>query len=208
MELARAVSYIHARGVSHRDIKPSNVYVAARDGPLLFDFGFARSSRAGDAVPGGTPAYMAPEQLQAFLDPRAWDDVGPAADIYALGLTLVELVVGAPPEMPSGGPPGPRAPRALLSQRASPVWAARVAARGLPPGLGKIVRRCLAPAPEARYTDAGDVALELARSLARRRSRRPSRRRCAGAVGSTEGRASPRPSGREPICSSTIDPAR
>ena len=100
MAVAEAVSHIHSCGVIHCDIKPSNVYVAARDGPLLFDFGFARSLGGGDAVPGGTPAYMAPEQLRAFLDPRGWAEVGPAADIYALGLTLVELLLGAPPEVP------------------------------------------------------------------------------------------------------------
>jgi serine/threonine protein kinase len=166
MAVAEAISHIHSCGVIHRDIKPSNVYVAARDGPLLFDFGFARSLGIGEALPGGTPAYMAPEHLRAFLDPRGWDEIGPAADIYALGLTLLELLLGKPPEVPSGSPSGPRMARMLLEQRASPCWPARITAVGLPPAMAEIVRRCLAPAPAERYADAGDVARELGRLLA------------------------------------------
>src|SRR5262249_40815996 len=152
--------------VIHRDIKPANVYVAARDGPLLFDFGFARSPRAADAVPGGTPAYMAPEQLRACLNPRGWAEVGPAADIYALGLSLLELLVGEPPGVPSGLVLGPRAARQLLERRAGRGWPAQVAARGVPPALRPIIRRCVAPDPERRYGDAEDLASDLSGALA------------------------------------------
>jgi serine/threonine protein kinase len=165
MAVAQAVSHIHSCSIIHCDIKPSNVYVAAREGPLLFDFGFARSLVMGDVVPGGTPAYMAPEQLRALLDPRRWADVGPAADIYALGLTLVELLLGEPPEIPSGALSGSRVAQELLKTRASPGWPARITACGIPPALGEIVRRCLAPAPDERYTNAGEVARDLTRSI-------------------------------------------
>jgi serine/threonine protein kinase len=170
--VAGAVEYIHSRGVVHRDIKPANIYVTARDGPLLFDFGFARSLGAGDALPGGTPAYMAPEQLRAFLDPRGWAEVGPPADTYALGVTLLELLHGEPPEIPAGSRPGARAVEGLLAAREDPGWPARVTA-GIAPALAGVVRRCVAPAPEERYAGPGDVARELSRLLPRPPARLP-----------------------------------
>ena len=92
--------------VIHCDIKPSNVYIAARDGPHLFDFG-SRSHREREALRGGTLAYMAPEQLHAMLDPRRWAEVGPAVDIYALGLTLGELYSVNCPTSPPATFPSP-----------------------------------------------------------------------------------------------------
>ena len=165
--VAQAVSHIHSCGVVHCDIKPSNVYVAIRDGPLLFDFGFARSLRARDALPGGTLAYMAPEQLHALLDPRRWAEVGPTVDIYALGLTLVELLLGEPPDSPSRALPEFRAAQELLGRRSRPGWPARIAARVTPPALGEIVERCLGPGPRGEvFRRERSLARELGRSLA------------------------------------------
>ena len=120
--IAQSVAHIHSQGVVHCDIKPSNVYVGVHEGPLLFDFGFARSPRAENALPGGTLAYMAPEQLRAFLDPRCWGEVGPAADLYALGLMLVELLLGNLPNMPSGSLASHVAARWLIRSRSDPEW--------------------------------------------------------------------------------------
>ncbi len=148
--VAQAVSHIHSHGIVHCDIKPSNVYVGVRDGPLLFDFGFARSQSAREPLPGGTLAYMAPEQLRAFLDPRSWSEVGPAADIYSLGLTLLELLLGILPDTPPPTLAAPLAARELLDRRLRPDWLVRTTLRHLPPALGEIVQRCLAPYPEER----------------------------------------------------------
>ncbi|MFI9009160.1 serine/threonine-protein kinase [Actinosynnema sp. NPDC053489] len=89
--LAGALAHVHARGVVHRDVKPANILLDRRGAPHLADFGLARSAdatrftRVGH-VPG-TAAYLAPEQVRG-------GDVGPAADVYALGLVLLECLTG------------------------------------------------------------------------------------------------------------------
>jgi serine/threonine protein kinase len=165
LAVAHAVSHIHSHGIIHCDLKPSNVYASVRDGPLLFDFGFARSHLTRAPFLGGTLAYMAPEQLRAFLDPHYRSEVGPAADIYALGLTLLELLLGIVPETPSPTLPAPLAARELLDRRLRPHWLDRTTLRHIPPALGEIVQRCLAPSPEDRYAESGELACSLGQYL-------------------------------------------
>jgi serine/threonine protein kinase len=90
-ELADGLAYIHERGVVHRDVTPANVLCAPDGRPRLVDFGIARlleSPRVtATAVTIGTAAYMAPEQVQGH-------DVTAAADVYALGLVLLEALTG------------------------------------------------------------------------------------------------------------------
>ncbi len=89
--LADALAYVHAAGVTHRDLKPDNVLIDDEGRPLLADFGVAllvdstRVTGVGDVV--GTAAYMAPEQVRG-------ESVGPAADVYSLGLILLEALRG------------------------------------------------------------------------------------------------------------------
>jgi tetratricopeptide (TPR) repeat protein len=142
--LADALQYAHERGLLHLDLKPSNVLLAADGVPMLLDFHLARPPlRAGDAPPpwlGGTPAYMAPEQLAALEAVRDGQPVPRAldarTDVYSLGLVLKEAL-GA---------------------------AGRGSAGSV--GLHDILDRCTAAAPDDRYPSASALAADLRRHLA------------------------------------------
>jgi serine/threonine protein kinase len=90
-QLADALDYIHQKGVVHRDVTPSNILCDPNGQPRLVDFGIARlleSPRVtATSVTIGTAAFMAPEQVQGH-------EVTPAADVYALGLVLLEALTG------------------------------------------------------------------------------------------------------------------
>ncbi len=141
--LADAVHYAHLRGVLHRDLKPGNVLFDEADRPFVSDFGLAKLVEASDSdrpvtrplVVMGTPGYLAPEVLTGGANAATT-----AADVYALGAILQELLTGAPP---------PAAP----------------AAAALPPGvprdLAVIAAKCLLPEPAARYASAAALAEDL-----------------------------------------------
>jgi hypothetical protein len=97
-KLALALQDAHKLGVIHRDLKPANVMIDTHGEPIVMDFGLARRARSGDARLTqngslfGTPAYMPPEQVNGNVNA-----MGPACDIYSLGVLLYELLAGRLP---------------------------------------------------------------------------------------------------------------
>ncbi|MER5598948.1 serine/threonine-protein kinase [Streptomyces sp. NPDC002265] len=148
--LAEALRDIHRVGVVHRDLKPSNVLLA-EDGPKVIDFGISRPTdselrtETGKLI--GTPPFMAPEQ---FRRPR---EVGPAADIFALGSVMVHAATGR-------GPFDSDSPYVVAYQ----VVHDEPDLTGVPENLAPLVLRCLAKEPEDRPTP--DELMRELRSVA------------------------------------------
>jgi serine/threonine-protein kinase len=150
--VAEALDYVHFNGLLHRDVKPANV-MASREGEVkLMDFGIAKGeddaslTRAGMLV--GSPSYMAPEVL-------AGEAAGPPADVWALGVSLYELLTGEKPFR------GRDAEELFAAIQRGKFRRVRALAPGCPRRLARAVERCLSRAPQARFKSAGALAREL-----------------------------------------------
>ncbi|HEV3259344.1 MAG TPA: protein kinase [Gemmataceae bacterium] len=166
--LARAVHAAHAKGIVHRDLKPGNVLLTADGQPKVTDFGLAkRLDRAGQTQTGaimGTPSYMAPEQAGGFSrDPQgSAGGIGPAADVYALGAILYELLTGRPPFRAET-----RLDTVLQVVSQEPVPPRQLQPK-TPADLETVCLKCLQKDPARRYTAAAALAEDLGRFLAGR----------------------------------------
>jgi len=157
-DLAAALASAHASGIVHRDLKPDNV-MRTRDGRLkILDFGLARTaSGTPDAAPSmtqpgvviGTPAYMAPEQLNG-------EPVDTRADVFAFGVCLYEYASGAHPFAAST----PLATMARVLESDARPLAARCP--DVPSGVAEVIARCLRKAPAERFSTAADLVAALA----------------------------------------------
>jgi tetratricopeptide (TPR) repeat protein len=181
--LARAVQVAHETGIVHRDLKPANILLARPEGsdsrvrrvareidlhprgtfpgvPKISDFGLAKhlDNSAGLTETGmimGTPSYMSPEQAEGRSR-----QVGPAADVYALGAILYECLTGRPPftaESPME--------TVLLIFQSEPVPPSHLQPK-VPRDLETICLKCLQKEPLKRYASAADLADDLGRFLA------------------------------------------
>jgi tRNA A-37 threonylcarbamoyl transferase component Bud32 len=168
-QIAHALDAAHAKGLVHRDVKPSNVLLDESEHVYLADFGLTRRQSEDGAQPGdgrslGTPAYLAPEQLEGGpIDGRA--------DVYSLGCLLYECLTGEPP---FGG-----------KSRLEVAWAhledepPRASERNsaLPAAIDDVIRKAMAKHPDDRYATcaelvaAAEAALGLQQPAASRRRR-------------------------------------
>jgi serine/threonine protein kinase len=171
MILARTLHYAHGMQTFHRDVKPGNILLTLQHGPQLLDFNLAQSPHsvhhAESAMLGGTLPYMAPEQIEAFLNPDLWGKVGARADIYSLGLVLRELLTGQAPDLPDEKLPLARAMQDLLDLSSRLELDLRRFNPEIPHALQSIVQACLSFRPDDRYPDAQTLADDLGRFLAR-----------------------------------------
>ncbi len=144
-----ALDAAHARDLVHRDVKPANILVEAGTGrAFLTDFGIAKQGRSqGETQPGtflGTVDYVAPEQIKG-------QDVGAAADLYALGCVLYECLTG-------GAPFAREADVAVVhAHLLDPPPSVSAVRADLPPALDRVVARALAKAGAERYASAGEL---------------------------------------------------
>lgn len=159
--LASALAAVHRAGLIHGDVKPGNIMRGADGGLVLMDFGAAIERAAGGArATLGSPLTMAPEQLDG-------SHIGPAADLYALGVVLFHLATGRYP-LESGSIDG----LAGLHARGA-VADVEPLVRTLGRASGRLVERLLARDPAARPTaeEALDVLREIERAPQRRQKR-------------------------------------
>lgn len=152
--LAVALAEAHKHNVIHRDLKPANIMIDRKKEPIVMDFGLARQTdvesrvtQSGMAV--GTPAYMSPEQIRGELD-----EVGPTADIYALGVILYELLTG---RLPFRGPIAKVVYGIVHEEPAAPS----TIREGVDSEIESICTKMMAKERGERFQSMEDVALAL-----------------------------------------------
>ena len=153
LQVCGALELAHSSGLVHRDVKPQNLLVRDDGTVKIADFGIAWAAEAtkltqiGSVL--GTAAYLAPEQASG-------EQVTAAADIYALGVVLYELLTGRTPYSFQS------LAELVVKQREQPITPVRENAPGVPAALEAVVMRCLARNPDYRPASAADLAHELA----------------------------------------------
>ncbi len=159
IKVAEAIEYAHSRGVIHRDLKPGNILLDRQGNPRVTDFGLAKKLEGDSGLTGsgqimGTPSYMPPEQAGGNRG-----EVGPAADVYALGATLYALVTGRPPFQAATA-----MDTVLQVVGEEPVPPRRLNAT-IPRDLETICLKCLEKEPARRYESAAAMGGDLRRFL-------------------------------------------
>ena len=161
MQVARALDYVHYRGIVHRDIKPANIMIARTGGVKVMDFGIARDTSFGDLTEAGTgigtPAYMSPEQVLG-------DKLDARSDIFSLGVVLYQMLTGKKPFVED------EKKSAMHKIRLEKHTSARKLNPEIPRELERIIDRCLEKQPRDRWRIGaahGDGARALPREARR-----------------------------------------
>jgi serine/threonine protein kinase/Tol biopolymer transport system component len=160
-QVVSALEAAHSKGIIHRDLKPENIKFTARGAVKVLDFGLARAAR--ERVDGsddgladaphrrrgvdGTPAYMSPEQASGLQEDAR-------TDIWAFGCILYEMLTARRVSNPNASNQSMPSPGAL-----EPDWSSLPA--GVPPGVRRLLRRCLAADPAKRLHHIADARLEI-----------------------------------------------
>lgn len=168
VQVAEALDYAHGEGLVHRDVKPVNIIVEGSDRGLravLTDFGLVKALAASSVLTSqgmllGSPEYMAPEQA----DPEHALEVGPAADLYALGIIAYQMLTGRVPF------PG-NTPATLNAHENRPVPPPRDLCPELSEPVAAALLKMLAKAPEERFALAGDFVTSLRAAYLEQRQR-------------------------------------
>ena len=154
-KIAMALQVAHDAGIVHRDLKPSNIMVRNDFEPVIMDFGLARRDREGEAeltqqgAIFGTPAFMAPEQVEALHD-----QIGPATDLYAVGVILYQMLTG---RLPFQGNTASIFGQIVSKQPDAPSFFRR----DLPEDLDRVCLRCMRKLPEQRYANSREFIADL-----------------------------------------------
>jgi serine/threonine protein kinase len=155
-EMADALDYAHSKGVIHRDFKPSNVLLDEKHNTYLTDFGLAKMGESSSQLTGtgilGTPSYMAPEQSE----PNA---LTPAADVYALGVTIFQMLTGRVPY------DAPTPLGVIMAHVTQPIPEIHRIRPELPEAAQSVIDRSMAKTVNARFATPGALANALAYAL-------------------------------------------
>jgi eukaryotic-like serine/threonine-protein kinase len=151
--VADALAYAHGKGVIHRDVKPANIFMVGRTQPRVLDFGIARMAHlhdtpGDDEVAGGSPYYMAPEQVRH-------QPVDKRADVFSLGVVLYELLTD---EKPFRGKTLDEITQAVIEHQ--PPMAHKLKSN-VPVVLSEIAAKAMEKDPEKRHRSARALSREL-----------------------------------------------
>jgi serine/threonine protein kinase len=156
MQVARALDYIHYRGIVHRDIKPANIMISRQGGIKLMDFGIAHDRNFGDLTETGTgigtPAYMSPEQIIG-------DKLDARSDLFSLGIVLYQMVTGSKPFIED------EEKSVMHKIRLEKHVRARKLNPEIPRELENIIDKCLQKQPRERWRSAQSLVMALERFL-------------------------------------------